>query len=863
MPELKTEHLELEALVNLRQKIVPLIAQAVSRDRAKVTSLKVLNSWDNVTLEGNQLFLYLKEGQLLSDGDHEDFRSSLMMILSLIENLIDEDPSSTGPKLGEAEKAGEVPDDSVYRKEHGMLGHKRLDALVHQSIHREGSTDLPLSLHLPNREQETAVIEKAVTDFNVNNFARWKREDQRDEDDSGPTNPSHPTNLKIDKTKSNPNIDVVDELQTYTVEVLKVLMSSLANSKCGYNHVARFQVRDPVPSVDSHQGLRHKTFMSTCQTPDGWHETYYEVVTEFRKLNVLIHAKDLYDSKQWELIAQPPLRPILSLEDVLDASGDHFTPGDKMILAANLARELLRMYSSDITIQEITAKDIYFLFNPNNCTVFEGHNPYLAYPLVLPKAREDCGIGPIEKHPNEAGTEKRKDYGHQIRFPMLLALGELLMEIGLGRRMGPYDTRADIALLAEIDPKNYTGDIVNMVGKPYVDAIIKCLRTNQIECDSDSESDYDSDSESESDQNHHSDGQYSPQLGEKDSIEMRKKKKMETEQRLCKDTLVAAVASLEEGRRVFLHNTCLKPPFNFKFNNLTPPRPTVTSASESGVKAGQQVAGEKSLVDVRLKVDQTDSRVGWALKFFKNADDFYESNIQHMPVTESNRIRIAVLDTGVNIEGSFWRGRSRVRQIKSSPIKKTMSFIGDSVHDESGHGTNVAAIISKLAPEADLYIAKISHGKETEGTQQIIDAIEWAVKHNVHIINMSFCLPPNAKNQKVRKVIEKASSDGVIFVAAASNYGNNEPRGFPAKLWHVICVHAVDGNGYKSGLNPAPQKGVKNFGCLGVAVESEWDLDEGYLEGTSYATPVMSGIISNVLRFVQLPRGSLHQKGHV
>lgn len=128
------------------------------------------------------------------------------------------------------------------------------------------------------------------------------------------------------------------------------------------------------------------------------------------------------------------------------------------------------------------------------------------------------------------------------------------------------------------------------------------------------------------------------------------------------------------------------------------------------------------------------------------------------------------------------------------------------------------------------------------------------MKHNVHIINMSFCLPPNAKNQKVRKVIEKASSDGVIFVAAASNYGNNEPRGFPAKLWHVICVHAVDGNGYKSGLNPAPQKGVKNFGCLGVAVESEWDLDEGYLEGTSYATPVMSGIISNVLRFVQYVR---------
>jgi hypothetical protein len=48
-------------------------------------------------------------------------------------------------------------------------------------------------------------------------------------------------------------------------------------------------------------------------------------------------------------------------------------------------------------------------------------------------------------------------------------------------------------------------------------------------------------------------------------------------------------------------------------------------------------------------------------------------------------------------------------------------FVGDSVEDSQGHGTNVAAIISKIAPEADLYIAKVSQGKENEGTQQIID----------------------------------------------------------------------------------------------------------------------------------------------
>lgn len=121
---------------------------------------------------------------------------------------------------------------------------------------------------------------------------------------------------------------------------------------------------------------------------------------------------------------------------------------------------------------------------------------------------------------------------------------------------------------------------------------------------------------------------------------------------------------------------------------------------------------------------------------------------------------------------------------------------------------------------------------------------------------MSFCLPRNPRNEKVRRKIEEVTtSKGVIFVASASNYGNNESRGFPAKLWQVICVHAVDGNGNKSGMNPPPKPGVRNFGSLGVGVESEWDSAETYLEGTSYAAPVATGMISNVLWFVQYVRG--------
>lgn len=126
--------------------------------------------------------------------------------------------------------------------------------------------------------------------------------------------------------------------------------------------------------------------------------------------------------------------------------------------------------------------------------------------------------------------------------------------------------------------------------------------------------------------------------------------------------------------------------------------------------------------------------------------------------------------------------------------------------------------------------------------------------HDVHIINMSFCLPKNDLNEEVRKTIEQATMfKGVIFVSAASNYGSNEARGFPGKLDQVICVHAMDGMGNKSGMNPPPEPRGRNFGSLGMGIKSEWHAHEAnrYLEGTSYAAPVATGMISNVLRFVQ------------
>lgn len=113
---------------------------------------------------------------------------------------------------------------------------------------------------------------------------------------------------------------------------------------------------------------------------------------------------------------------------------------------------------------------------------------------------------------------------------------------------------------------------------------------------------------------------------------------------------------------------------------------------------------------------------------------------------------------------------------------------------------------------------------------------------------MSFGL--TGDNDAISHAIERAEGEGVIMFAAASNYGGNTGRAFPARLEQVLCIHASDGNGNKSGMDPSPRAGRENLSTLGVAIPSVTE-KETYLSGTSYSTPVAAGIAANILRFIQ------------
>jgi hypothetical protein len=107
--------------------------------------------------------------------------------------------------------------------------------------------------------------------------------------------------------------------------------------------------------------------------------------------------------------------------------------------------------------------------------------------------------------------------------------------------------------------------------------------------------------------------------------------------------------------------------------------------------------------------------------FFQKFEQFHQR--VKKPLRNGVRVKIAVLDTGVDLE----QLEIQLDEAKRTrdPIIALRSFIEPEAEhgykDTCGHGTHVMEILLKLAPEADFYIAKIAHGLETDEVDHIAE----------------------------------------------------------------------------------------------------------------------------------------------
>lgn len=220
-------------------------------------------------------------------------------------------------------------------------------------------------------------------------------------------------------------------------------------------------------------------------------------------------------------------------------------------------------------------------------------------------------------------------------------------------------------------------------------------------------------------------------------------------------------------------------------------------------------------------------------------------------------IKIAVLDTGLDLEHPDFAGRQIVSQ----------SFVPDeTVQDGNGHGTHcIGTACGSLFPEilpryGIAYHAKIYAGKVLENrgrgfARQILAGMEWAIANGCQIVSMSLgrpTKPGEPYSQTYETLARRSLQRGTLIVAAAGNaskrhLGIFNPVGHPANCPSILAVGAIDSRMRVArfsnrGINPVG--GRVDIAAPGVDVYSSYPMPQKYrrLKGTSMAVPHVAGI---------------------
>jgi len=221
-------------------------------------------------------------------------------------------------------------------------------------------------------------------------------------------------------------------------------------------------------------------------------------------------------------------------------------------------------------------------------------------------------------------------------------------------------------------------------------------------------------------------------------------------------------------------------------------------------------------------------------------------------VPAASGVRVAVLDTGMDLEHPDFSGR----QITAK------SFVeGESAQDGHGHGTHcigsACGAVSQdgrrygVASDAEIYAGKVLGDEGSGSDTGILAGINWAVANECAVISMS--LGADVREQHPPYVVagRRALERGSLIIAAA---GNNADRpgdpgfvGTPANSPAIMAVAAVDSRlaiARFSARSLPGSGGQVDLAGPGVEVFSAWPMPTRYntISGTSMATPHAAGV---------------------
>ena len=171
----------------------------------------------------------------------------------------------------------------------------------------------------------------------------------------------------------------------------------------------------------------------------------------------------------------------------------------------------------------------------------------------------------------------------------------------------------------------------------------------------------------------------------------------------------------------------------------------------------------------------------------------------------------------------------------------------------SPHGTAVASLLVGrdgafvgTAPSATLFAADVYCGRATGGSvEAVAQALAWMARERVAVVNISLVGPAN---RLLERAVQAMTARGHLIVAAVGNDGPAAPPLYPASYADVVGVTGVS-VAHKV-LPEAAQGPQVAFAAPGAELAAAQSGAAGYgvVRGTSFAAPLVAGLLSAALR---------------
>ena len=220
-------------------------------------------------------------------------------------------------------------------------------------------------------------------------------------------------------------------------------------------------------------------------------------------------------------------------------------------------------------------------------------------------------------------------------------------------------------------------------------------------------------------------------------------------------------------------------------------------------------------------------------------------------------VRVAVLDSGIDFSHPALARLKIAEDLViegDGPRPRTTDGEGVGVF---GHGTAVAGIIHRLAPEAEIASIRVLGAFKQSHAQIIQEGVKQAARRGYHVLQCSFGAPARPADAARYKGWLDACYRQKRHVVAASANGLFTKAEWPAHFPHVIAVGAAEAaersQSVESGPNPLPTLTQVSGTLVELLAQGEepaalWPGGETrQLIGSSFAAPRVTGILCRLL----------------